>query len=223
MKPLRIGHRGAAGHAPENTLLSIETAIGMGVDAVELDVQQTRDSQLVIIHDWRVDRTLDGKGYVAELTLEELRRMRTRQGGQLVPTLAEALAFVNGRVGLMLELKVPGIAARVAAAVKESKALQQIMYASFIHNELLAVRREGPNATTVALIDAIPVNPTAFAADAHATHVSVAMNSLAKTFADVLHAAGFGVFTYTADDPYEIGHAMLCSVDAIISNYPDRI
>jgi glycerophosphoryl diester phosphodiesterase len=223
MKPLRIGHRGAAGHAPENTLLSFEMAIRMGVDAVEFDVQQTRDSQLVIIHDWRVDRTLDGEGYVAELTLEELRRMRTRQGGETVPTLAEALACVNGRAAVMLELKVPTLAARVAAAVNESKVAQRIMYASFIHSELLAVRREDPQATTIALIDAIPVDPTAFAVDARATHVSVAMNSLAKVFADALHAAGFGVFTYTADDAYEIGHALECRVDGIISNYPDRL
>jgi glycerophosphoryl diester phosphodiesterase len=223
MRPLRIGHRGAAGHAPENTLVSIEAAIRIGVDAVELDVQQTRDSQLVIIHDWRVDRTLDGEGFVAELTLEELRRMRTRLGGQPVPTLAEALECVNGRTGVMLELKVPAIAAHVAATVNDCKASERMMYASFIHSELLTVRREDPQVTTIALIDAIPVNPIGFATDAQATHVAVAMNSLAKVFADALHEAGFRVFTYTADDAYEVDHAIRCSVDGIISNYPDRL
>jgi glycerophosphoryl diester phosphodiesterase len=223
MRPLHIGHRGAAGHAPENTLLSIEVAIRMGVDAVELDVQQTRDAQLVIIHDWRVDRTLDGEGYVAELTLQELRRMRTKQGGQPVPTLAEALACVNGRTGVMLELKVPAIAAHVAAAVNDSNSAQRTMYASFIHSEILTLRRADPQATTIALIDAIPVNPIAFATDAHATHAAVAMNSLTKYFVDALHEAGFSIFTYTADDPFEVGHAMRCGVDGIISNYPDRL
>ena len=104
MKVLRIGHRGAAGHAPENTLASIEKAIALGADLVELDVQRTRDGYLVIIHDKTVDRTTDGTGSVSRMTLATLRTLHAGDG-QRVPTLEEALQVANGRVGLIPEIK----------------------------------------------------------------------------------------------------------------------
>jgi glycerophosphoryl diester phosphodiesterase len=72
-QPLRIGHRGAAGHAPENTLLSIEAALAIGVDVVEIDVHRSLDGHLIVMHDERVDRTTNGSGYIRDLTLAELR------------------------------------------------------------------------------------------------------------------------------------------------------
>ncbi len=72
---LRIGHRGAAGHAPENTLASVENAISLGVDLVEVDVQRTSDGHLVIIHDIRVDRTTNGAGLVSGMSLRALREL----------------------------------------------------------------------------------------------------------------------------------------------------
>src|SRR5437867_13434882 len=80
-KVLRIGHRGAAGYAPENTLLSIQRAIELGCDLVEVDVRRTQDGHLVLLHDERVDRTTNGKGAVAETTLERLRKLDAG-GGQ---------------------------------------------------------------------------------------------------------------------------------------------
>ena len=73
------GHRGAAELEPENTLLSMQKAIDLGVDQIELDVHLTRDQHLVVIHDTTVDRTTDGQGAVADFTLEEIKRLRRRQ------------------------------------------------------------------------------------------------------------------------------------------------
>src|SRR5213593_3287192 len=97
-KVLRIGHRGAAGYAPENTLRSIEQAIALGCDLVEVDVRRTRDGDLVLLHDERVDRTTNGKGNVAEMTLKDLRTLDAG-GGPRIPTLQEALHVADGRVG----------------------------------------------------------------------------------------------------------------------------
>jgi len=82
---LRIGHRGACGHAPENTLRSIAQAVALGCDLIEVDVQRTKDGHLVLIHDARVDRTTNGKGLVAEMNLEDLRKFDAG-GGQKIPT-----------------------------------------------------------------------------------------------------------------------------------------
>jgi glycerophosphoryl diester phosphodiesterase len=94
-KVLRIGHRGAAGYAPENTLASIEKAISFGLDFVEVDVQRTNDGHLVILHDERVDRTTNGTGLVSEMPLRSLRKLDAG-AGQGIPTLGEVLQTASG-------------------------------------------------------------------------------------------------------------------------------
>ena len=94
---LRIGHRGARGHAPENTLQAIEAGIRAGADLVELDIQRTKDGGLVAMHDKRVDRTTNGTGYVTGMTLEELRRLNAGEG-ERIPTLDEDLTCASGRM-----------------------------------------------------------------------------------------------------------------------------
>jgi glycerophosphoryl diester phosphodiesterase len=213
-RPLRIGHRGAAGHAPENTLLSIETALAIGVDVVEIDVHRSLDGHLIVMHDDRVDRTTNGSGYIRELTLAELRAL---QPG--VPTLAEVLAAVKDKAALMIEMKVRGIADHVVELARGAS----VYYASFLHSELLRIRQLQPNAKTIALIDAVPVSPTAFALDARATHAGIAFESLESKFLGALKDAGIEVFTWTVDDLRDIAHARSLGVDGLISNFPDRL
>jgi glycerophosphoryl diester phosphodiesterase len=104
-RPVVIGHRGSSAYAPENTLLSYETAWKMKADMVELDVHSTADGGLVCIHDEDVSRTTNGKGLVAELTLKELRRLDAGKG-QKVPLLSEVLDLARGRFGVNIEIKV---------------------------------------------------------------------------------------------------------------------
>ena len=85
-RPLRIGHRGAAGHVLENTLGSIEKAIELGVDYVEIDLRLTRDGHVVILHDATVDRTTTGHGRIKDLTLAQVKRIKTKDRKH-VPTL----------------------------------------------------------------------------------------------------------------------------------------
>src|SRR5580698_11249186 len=99
---LKIGHRGAAGHAPENTLLSLERGIALGVDFVEVDVQQTRDGHLVLMHDKWVNRTTNGAGRLTDLCWSEVRVLDAGEG-QRVPLLADVLEASSGRVALILE------------------------------------------------------------------------------------------------------------------------
>ena len=149
-KVLRIGHRGAAGHAPENTLASVEKAISLGADLVEVDVQRTSDGHLVIIHDKRVDRTTNGAGLVAGMSLCALWELDAG-AGQRIPTVEELLRTAEGQVGLILELKVNGLAEQVRKSVRLSAFTGQVIYASFMHAEVRSIREADPRTMTMAL------------------------------------------------------------------------
>jgi len=219
--PLRIGHRGAAGHAPENTLLSIETALALGAEVIEIDVHRSLDGQLIVMHDERVDRTTNGSGYIRDLTLAQLQKLEMA-ARQRVPTLPEVLQAVRGRAALMVEIKVRRIVPEVMRATAEVPEVS-VFYASFLHSELLRVRELGPAAQTIALIEAVPVSFTAFALEARATHAGLAFESLEPAFVDGLQEAGLYVFTYTVDSARDIARARSLGVDGLISNFPDRL
>lgn len=219
---LRIGHRGAAGYEPENTLRSFRRALDIGVDFIETDLQLTADGHVVLMHDKRVDRTTNGTGYVREMTLAELRRLDAGKG-ELIPTLSELLELARGRSGLMLEIIAPGLGAIVPRLVRESGFEGPVIYASFHHPEVLAVRSTDPDAMTLALFEAVPVNRTSLVDDAAATHAGIALDSLTADFVGALHAHGSRVFVYTANDPRDIETLKAMPVDGLISDFPDRI
>jgi glycerophosphoryl diester phosphodiesterase len=220
--PLRIGHRGAAGYAPENTLDSISHALSLGVDVVEVDVQRTVDGHLVIMHDKRVDRTTNGSGRVDALTLEELRSLNAGNG-QAVPTLHEVLAVASGRAGVMLELISEGIADQLSTEVRAFRFKGTVLYASFLHKELLAIRSAEPHAQTMALLEGVPVSETGFALDARVNHVGLSLDSITQSFVEALHSASFGVFVYTVNDRRDIVWVKSLAVEGIISDFPDLL
>lgn len=219
---LRIGHRGAAGHAPENTIAAIRRGVSLGVDFVELDVQSTRDGRLVVIHDKLVDRTTDGTGLVSEMTWNEL-QLLDAGNGERVPCVEEALAAANGRAGVMLEVKAPGIGPAVHRTVRASAFSGPVIYASFLHAEILEIRKIDPLAKTMALMECVPVSGAALARDANATLVGLALDFATAEFIAALHDAGLEVFLYTVNDPRQIQCAIKLGADGVISDYPDRI
>ena len=220
--PLHIGHRGAAGHAPENTLASIRTAIGFGVDFVEVDLQRSRDGRVVIIHDQTLDRTTNGKGKVAARSLAELQALDAGKGKR-IPTLEELLELAEGRVGLMLEVKEAGIAELTARIVRQSRFSGPLIYASFLHKELLVVRSADPTAATLALFGRLPKDPVAAATRVGASHVGLRFTTATAQRVSALHRAGFQVFVYTVNEPRDIQAMRRLGVDGIISDYPDRL
>ncbi|WHZ28528.1 MAG: Glycerophosphoryl diester phosphodiesterase [Nitrospira sp.] len=219
---LRIGHRGAGGHAPENTLAAIERGIALHTHLVEFDVRATRDGQLVLLHDATLGRTTNGHGPIAHHLWSDVKRLTTSDG-QPLPLLADALRAALGRTGVMIEIKAEGTAKQICRTVREIQFSGPVIYASFLHDELLAVRREEPRAQTLALIEAVLVNRTAFAKDAQATHAGVAFEILTPSFLKALHDRSLRVFVYTVNEPADIQTAKAMGVDGIISDYPDRL
>ena len=219
---LRIGHRGAAGHAPENTIAAIRKSISLGVDFVELDVQRTRDGRLIVIHDKLVDRTTDGTGLVSEMTWNEL-QLLDAGNGEKVPCLEEALAAANGYAGVMLEIKAPGIGRAIHRAVGASAFSGPVIYASFLHAEILEIRKIDPLAKTMALMECVPVSGAALARDANATFVGLSLDFATAEFIASLHDDDLGVLLYTVNDPGLIHCAIELGADGVISDYPERI
>ena len=135
--PILLAHRGLVQHAPENTLPSFAAAIELGL-SIELDVYQTRDAHLVVIHDKTLDRTTNGTGEVTEMTLAEIRKLDAgswfdpRFAGEKVPTLEEVFKLVRDRqrtpVTIALNMKVisPGIEKHIVQLVEKYELFDQL-------------------------------------------------------------------------------------------------
>jgi glycerophosphoryl diester phosphodiesterase len=219
---VRIGHRGAAGHAPENTLAAIRKGIALGVDFVEIDVRRTEDGVLVALHDETVNRTTNGKGRVDRLSLQDVKKLNAGNG-ENIPTLEEVLKVTAGRTGLMLELKVKGTAKQTVEAVRDAGFKDPLIYASFIHDELPHVREVDPGASLMVLFGRLPHAPVSRAMEFRPSHVGLRHNTATRHLVDAFHRSDLLVFVYTADSPGDIRHALSIGVDGVISNFPERI
>jgi glycerophosphoryl diester phosphodiesterase len=144
---LRIGHRGAAGLAPMNTLRSFQRALEVAVDAVELDVQWTADRQLVVIHDDDLAQSTNGQGFVHEHTLAELRRLDAGEG-EHIPTFDEVLDYLKGKTLLVVDLKVSGYEEQVLRAMADHGVAADAMVCSLVPQDLRRVRALAPDVLT---------------------------------------------------------------------------
>lgn len=221
-KLLRIGHRGAAGYAPENTLASIRKAISLGCDMLEVDVRRTRDGHLVLLHDERVDRTTNGRGLVARMGLEGVQKLDAG-GGERIPTLEELVQVATGQIGLILELKAKGIGKQACEVIHRTGFRGSLIYASFTAGDVQEVRQAEAQAATMALIKKLPKDPISYVVDAKAAHAGLRFDTVSKPLVEAFHSAGLLVFVYTVNKPADIQRARSFGVDGIISDFPDRI
>ncbi len=218
---LCIGHRGAMGHAPENTLLSFRKALELGVPCVEADVYCV-DNRLVVFHDDRLERTTDGSGYLMDQSFSNLRSLDAGIG-QKIPTLAEVFEAVDRKAGVNIELKGPGTAGPVAdfiAAMGERGWREDlILVSSFNHRELEAFGRIDPGSK----IGALPVDDAAFAADLGAYSVHLSLDFIDQRFVDDAHLRGLRVFAFTVNHPEDMDRMEALGVDGIFTDYPERV
>jgi len=219
---LCFGHRGARGHAPENTVLSVMTAIELGADWVEVDVYAVED-ELVCIHDDRLERTTNGTGFVAERSFAYLRSLDAGRG-QPIPTLAEIFDAVGRRVGVNVELKGPGVGAPVAAfardRIERGWSPDGILLSSFDHAELQRLRASDPSLRRGALIDTTSSDAAfAEAVGAHAVHSSIEV--VDEGLVTDAHRRGLRVFVYTVNDPAELERMRSIGVDGVFTDFPE--
>ncbi len=154
-EPMVIAHRGGPRYGPENTLAAFRTAVAQGADGLEFDVQMSRDGALVVIHDETVDRTTNGKGAVADLTLEQLRSLDAG-GGQQIPTFDEVIQLAKASgVTILPETKsahlYPGIEAKIVASLREADYLDHTVVLAFEDESLARLRNLDPDLRLCAL------------------------------------------------------------------------
>ncbi|MCD6529306.1 glycerophosphodiester phosphodiesterase [Candidatus Bathyarchaeota archaeon] len=214
------GHRGASGLEPENTLRSIRKAIELGVDQVEVDVHLTRDCEIVVIHDDKVDRTTDGHGYVREFTFEELRKLDAGKG-ERIPTLREVLNLTVGRVILQIELKGEGTADPVVRLIEEIGAENWVIITSFHPEMLKRVRELDPAISTGLLIFKPENDPCRKALEVGAKALHVNFRHVDRELIEAAHQRGLKVCVWNPDTEEDMVRMVELGVDAIGSNRPD--
>jgi glycerophosphoryl diester phosphodiesterase len=219
---LKIGHRGAAGHAPENTLAAVRKGIALGVDFVEIDVRRTADGRLVVLHDATVNRTTDGKGRIESLRFQDLEKLDAGDG-EHIPTLAEVLKVATGKTGLMVELKIRGAGQQTVETVREAGFKGPVIYASFFHDELTHMRKADPDASLMVLFGSLSRASVSRAIKYGSSYVGLPHNKATGPLVNSFHRAGLLVFVYTANDSEDIRRVLSFGVDGVISNFPDRI
>lgn len=223
---LAIAHRGASGYLPENTVAAFRLAVEQGADAVELDVHLSSDGHLVVMHDPTVDRTTNGHGYIKDMTLADIRRLRSR--GEPVPILEDVFDALPNHVLVAIEVKngplfYKGIEDALLSTLSRAGRLGNTLVISFDHVLVRQVRKLCSEVRTGILFVCHPVRPVSFARAATAQAVLPHWAYVTDRLVGSAHRAGIPVFAWVADDEGTVRHLMALGVDGIASNYPDRL
>ena len=212
-----VGHRGAAGEEPENTLRSILRGIECGADFVEVDVRSTRDGVLVLLHDETLDRTTSGSGPLREWDFDEVRRLDAGKG-ERIPTVEEALEVVRGRCGILLELKEVGWEGRLFRVVEGAGMLSDAIFISF-HRECVEALRDLGGAVGVIFADR-PYEHLEYARRADVDLVAPHYRLVDSEFVSRASEYGLKVNAWTVNDVSVMVRLIRLGVFAITSDYP---
>jgi glycerophosphoryl diester phosphodiesterase len=216
---LKVGHRGAPAYEPENTLRGFGKAVELGVDAVELDVRRTKDGQLVVIHDAGVERTTNGKGLVSELTCGEIKRLVTGKG-ERIPTLEEALDFLDRRVMIIVELKETGLEEQALNLIGGKGLRDNVVIVSF-HEEALWRVRELDGEVETGLIYVRHSDPVGAALRLRVNYLIPSYRFLSDGDVRRAHECGLRVIAWTINERERAVEYAGMGVDGIASDRPD--
>ena len=221
-----IGHRGAMGHAPENTVLSVKKALALGVDGIEIDVFRCQSGEIVVFHDKRLQKLTDGKGKIETRTWVELQELLVMDR-EPIPLLAEIIALVNGRVRLNIELKgkntSKGVFDIMQTAVESGRwKMNQLFVSSFDWEELREFRKLTNQFGIAVLTDKNPLNAIPVAHELDAFAINPNHKKLTQDKINQIQGEGFEILTWTVNDTARIHELTSWGVDAIITDYPDR-
>lgn len=219
-RPLIIGHRGAAGLVPENTLPSFARAIELGVDAVELDVHVCA-GRLCVIHDPDLDRTTSGTGPISARSLEELRALDAGNG-ERVPFLEEVFDLVPARVAINVELKGPATAAPLANFIANSPS-RQVLVSSFDHRELAAFQTLAPEIEVAPLFGRWRGDPIQIGRQFASRFINLSRKIVTPQRCQLLQDAGFEILVYTVNELVEATQLFELGVKGVFTDYPDRL
>jgi glycerophosphoryl diester phosphodiesterase len=238
--PLVIAHRGDSAHRPENTLASFASALEIGAAYAEFDVHLTRDGEVVVIHDATLDRTTNGQGAVANLTLAEIRsfsagypaRFGSTYAGERVPTLGEVLGLLRDRALAMIEIKPAavtddaegGIEAHVVEEVRKARMEKEVALISFERRALVRCRTLAPEMLRGHLFERGQAGEMlAGAREVGSELIMPEKRLLSDDLRDRAREAGMKVATWVVDDVEEMRRLMRFELYGVGSNRPGEM
>lgn len=230
---LNIAHRGFSGHYPENTMLAFRKAVEAGADGIEFDVHLSKDGEIVIIHDERVDRTCNGTGRVQDFTAQELANLNAGKlfglEAEGVPTLAQYLEFIQDKnIITNVELKTGvyeyrGIEQKVYDLLKKFQVLDKVIISSFNHESILRMKEIDREIPCGLLVDSWLIEPWNYVKEVGVEYYHPSAYGMRKEVVQQLQEEGIGVNVWFGKEPLAFEKVIATKVDAIITDYPDQI
>lgn len=219
-KILIIGHRGAAGYEPENTIRAIIKGFECGADYVEVDVRQTKDGYLVLMHDEKVDRTTNGRGYLRELTLEEVRKLDAGKG-EKVPLVEEVLEVVKKKGGgIVFEIKEVGIEEKLLSLIEKFKMIDRVIIASFHYEALEKVKEINDEVCLSLIFSKDPISNLKRAIKLGVDIVSAHYSLIDSNFIEKAYKLNLKVNAWTVNEKDLVVKLVKLGVNSITSDYP---
>jgi len=227
-----IGHRGAAGIAPENTIKSFAAAVQLGCAAIELDVFASRyvdgSPELLVIHDDSLNRTTNASGFVGDFDVEYLRSLDAGDD-ERIPLLAEVIALLDDHrvqqgltVGLNIELKGPNTAAPIAQSARTMDSIP-VLVSSFNHRELATFRELQPACEVAPLFSRYRDDWAEIAGELGAVAININRKIVTEERVDAIRSAGYAVFVYTINTQAEAARLEAMGVSGVFSDRPDLL
>lgn len=228
-----FAHRGASAYAPENTLEAFALADKQGADGIELDVHLTRDGEIVVTHDERIDRVSNGSGFVKDMTLRELKRFSFHNHmesyvGAAIPTLREVLELVKPtRMAINIELKTgiywyPQIEEKTAALVQEMGMQDRVIYSSFNHHSIARIKELDAVSETAWLFSDVILNVEEYAKKSGVEGLHPAVYHMYMSdFMKRWNESGEKVRVWTVNNEKDMRLFIQNDLEAVITNYPD--
>ena len=230
---LVIAHRGASGHAPENTLAAFKKAVAMGAAFIETDLHLSRDARFVAIHDSTLNRTTNGKGAVHDMTMADLRRLDAGSwfgsefAGERIPTLEELLEFSKKNdVVFYLEMKPEGSWGgehALVGALRQSGEIPRAVVISFDPAIVLSLRKVEPTLMTGLLYDGQLEKPIQKAVEIGARQLVARGDLVTPALLDEAKKNDLQVICWTVNHPAHMRMLIAAGVNGIMSDYPDRL
>jgi glycerophosphoryl diester phosphodiesterase len=226
-KVVNWAHRGASGHAPENTRAAFEAALALGADGIECDIRESRDGALLVFHDATLKRVTGRRDRVDRLSLAQLRQVDVGAAFSgpfsTIPTPAEVIARLPAPFRINLEIKAPA-AEKVVRLIQETQILDRVLVSSFDHPLLEQIRNLHATLPIGVLMHRESWRRVmGIASRLNAVSLHVPRGRVTPRWVAVAHAAGYQVHVYTVDEPDQMGVIMRMGVDGIFTNYPDRL
>jgi glycerophosphoryl diester phosphodiesterase len=225
-KILKIGHRGAKGHVTENTLESIQKAIDLGVDGVEIDVHLCASGELVVFHDFTVDRMTDGTGEISNLSLKELKKLKVKSRFQ-IPTLSQVLLLVNNKCLVNIELKGLNTAKEACRLIeffvtKKDWEYNNFLVSSFQEDLIETVYKTNKDLPIGVLSHTNLESSLKLANSVTAKSIIVNYTMLTADMVSKIKEK-HQVIAYTVNNLKPIERIKTYEVDGIITDFPDRL